>query len=134
MLETSIEVYENGEGKVMLSSASIPGDNTKHKETLHSFQILMDEEDTYFTIGDPNGYVRGNEFIPDNFVSFSFVQLEEKITITKDEPVYLSYLIGTSQHELSAEGNENMTSLPKSVSDAEYAVVFKLELKNAYEK
>ncbi|KMM38026.1 hypothetical protein [Guptibacillus hwajinpoensis] len=134
VLETSIEVYEKGEGKVMLSSTSIPGDNTKHKENLNSFQILMEEEVSYFTIGDPNGYVRGNEFIPDNLVSFSFVHLEEKITITKDEPVYLSYLIGTSQNELSAEGNEDVTSLPKSVSDAEYAVVFKLELKNASDK
>ena len=60
VLETSIEVYEKGDGKAMLFSTSIPCDNTQYKENLNSFQILMEEEITYFTIGDPNGYVRGS--------------------------------------------------------------------------
>ncbi|MBN8209995.1 hypothetical protein JI666_14665 [Bacillus sp. NTK071] len=134
VLVTSIDVYEKGKERNVISSTSRPGENNKFNKALHSFQLLVEEKETFLTLGEPNGYARGNEFFPDDLVSFSFVQLEEKVTINKDEPVYLSYLIGTSQNELSTEVSENRTTLPKAVEDAEYAVVFKLELKNDNEK
>ncbi|WP_273833928.1 hypothetical protein [Guptibacillus sedimenti] len=125
MLKASIDVYENGNKRNILSSVSKPGE---FNEALHSFQLLMEEEKAFLTLGEPNGYARGTEFLPDDLGSFSFVNIEDKVTMKKGEPVYLSYLIGTSQNELSIESNENKSTLPKSVEEAEYAVVFKLEV------
>ncbi|WP_226659028.1 hypothetical protein [Pseudalkalibacillus hwajinpoensis] len=129
VLETSIDVYENGEGRSVISSVSNPDDN-EFNQSLHSFQLLMEEKEAFLTLGEPSGYARGTEFFPDDLGSFSFVSLEDKVTMKKGEPVYLAYLVGTSQNELSTEVNENKTALPKTVQEAEYAVVFKLEIKN----
>ncbi|MCA0173979.1 hypothetical protein [Bacillus sp. RAR_GA_16] len=129
VLEASIDVYENGEGKRVISSVSNP-DGNEFNQSLHSFQLLMEEKESFFTLGEPSGYARGTEFLPDDLESYSFVSLEDNVTMKKGEPVYLAYLVGTSQSELSTEVNENKTALPKSVQEAEYAVVFKLEIKN----
>lgn len=131
VLDASIEVYEEGEGGVVLSSEARPDDNNEFADTLHSFQILMEEKQTYLTIGEGSGYARGDEFMPVDLIGFSFNQFEESITLKKGEPVYLSYLIGTSENELTVAENENRTSLPGAVEDAEYAIVFKLELKDS---
>ncbi len=59
-----------------------------------------------------------------------FKKFDNEITLKKDTPVYLSYLIGTSKNAITSKDNEDMTTLPKSVKDAEYAVVFKVELQD----
>lgn len=129
VLKTSIDVYENGKREDMISSVS-NSDDYEFNQSLHSFQLLMEEKEAFLTIGEPSGYVRGTEFLPDDLGSYSFVSLEDKVTLKKGEPIYLAYLVGTSQNELSTEVNEDKTALPKSVQEAEYAVVFKLEIKN----
>ena len=125
MLRASIDVYENGNKRNVLSSALKPGE---FNEALHSFQLLMEEEKAFLTLGEPDGYARGTEFLPDDLGSFSFVNIEDKVVMKKGEPVYLAYLIGTSQNELTTESNENKLTIPKSVEEAEYAVMFTLEL------
>ncbi|KHE71963.1 hypothetical protein [Halobacillus sp. BBL2006] len=130
ILVTSIVVIKEGEkGEEVLSSVAGTMDQKKFKKDLHSFQVQVEEEATYLTIGSPNGYARGSTTIPDNITSFLFEQKEEEVKIKKGEPIYIGYLIGSSQSSMSIQANDDLTTLPKSVKEAEYAAVFKVELK-----
>ncbi|WP_173918678.1 hypothetical protein [Halobacillus sp. Marseille-Q1614] len=132
VLVTSIVVIKKGE-QTEEALTSVSGTGEKYKKDLHSFQLQMEKEAAYLTIGSHNGYVRGSTAIPDNIDSFLFEQPEEEIKITKGEPIYLAYLIGSSQNQLSMQANSDLTTLPNSVKDAEYAAVFKVELKEETE-
>lgn len=131
VLESSIVKYENGERKgVKLASVSGTGERKKYDKALHSFQIQMEEETAYLTIGGPNGYARGSTTMLDDLGSFTFEEPEEEITLTKGEPIHLAYMVGTSQNQLSSVVNEDPATLPESVKNAEYAIVFIVELRD----
>lgn len=131
VLVTSIVVIKKGEQtKEALASVSGTGEHKKFNKDLHSFQLLMEKEATYLTIGSPNGFARGLTTIPDNIGSFLYKQPEEEVKVVKGQPVYLSYLIGSSQNKFVMQTNAGQTTLPKSVENAEYAVGFKVELKD----
>ncbi|UOQ45805.1 hypothetical protein MUN89_07710 [Halobacillus salinarum] len=130
VLVTSVQVYKKGEkGEEVMSSVG-SGEEKKFNKALHSFQIQLEKKAAYVTIGSPNGYARGSTTIPGDIGSFLFEQPGEEIKLIKGKPIYLAYLIGTSKNTLTTPLHEDLTTLPKSVKDAEFALVFILELKD----
>lgn len=127
-LISSIDVYENGELINEITTQSTAEENNKYKKALHSFQLRMGEEMNDLTIGGPDGYVAGQAQQPADLRAFLFEYPEEQVTISKGETVYWAYLMGSSQGELSSRGNEDLKTLPPSVKNEDYAIVFKMEL------
>ncbi|MFQ3543183.1 hypothetical protein Q7A53_03795 [Halobacillus rhizosphaerae] len=126
---SSIIIFKKGKQKEALSS---PVNQTGFSSGLHSFQLQMEKKTTFLTIGAPNGYAKGSTTTPGSLGAFMFKKFDNnEITLKKDAPVYLSYLIGSSKNTVTSQDNEDMTTLPKSVKNAEFAVVFKVELKDS---
>ncbi|SEI01812.1 hypothetical protein SAMN05192559_107147 [Halobacillus karajensis] len=129
-LISSIVTFKEGKQKRELVSASEPGQQKSYHHELHSFGLQMEKDTVNLMVGSPNGNAKGSTTVPEQIDRFHFEHLDENMTVTKGEPIYLSYLVGTSQHTFSVEANEDLTTLPKSVANAEYAVVFKVEWKD----
>ncbi|MCA0993399.1 hypothetical protein [Pseudalkalibacillus hwajinpoensis] len=130
-LVTSIVVYKDGDGGKE-EFISFGGDNEQEhfNKALHSFQLYMEEEVAHFTMGSPDGFGKGSTIMPEKLGAFIFEQMEEEVTITKGETVYLAYLIGSSESQMSSGNHSDVKTLPESVKTAEYAVVAQLELKD----
>jgi|GEM_PF-4633482 len=111
-----------------IATQSTAQENNKYKKALHSFQVRMGEEMNDVTIGGPDGYVAGQAQQPADLRAFLFEHPEEPVTISKGETVYWAYLIGLNQSELSTRGIEDLKTLPPSVKNEDYAIVFKMEL------
>ncbi|MYL64324.1 hypothetical protein GLW07_13285 [Bacillus hwajinpoensis] len=134
-LVTSIVVYKDGDGgKEEFISLGGGNEQERFNKALHSFQLYMEEEVAHFTMGSPDGYGKGSTIMPDELGAFIFEQMEEKVTITKGETVYLAYLIGSSESQMSSVNHSDVKTLPESVKKAEYAVVAQLELKDHLEE
>ncbi|RWZ58642.1 hypothetical protein EQV77_06655 [Halobacillus fulvus] len=119
----SIGVYREGqkeEERLTSFSDSLEGD-------LHSYQLRLEDETTYLRIGFPSGSAGASTVLPDQLGTFVYQQMEEEFTLTKGEPVYVAYLIGSSQNSMSFRQPEDWTTVPTSVQEAEYSIVFKVE-------
>ncbi|ASF40579.1 hypothetical protein CEH05_16030 [Halobacillus halophilus] len=127
-LISSIEVYENGKMINEITTQSTAEENSKYKNALHSFQVRMGEEMNDLTIGGPDGYVAGQAEQPKDLKAFLFEHPEERVTLNKGETIYWAYVIGSSQSQLSTRGTENLKTLPPSIKNEDYAIVFKMEL------
>ncbi|MCA1010522.1 membrane lipoprotein lipid attachment site-containing protein [Halobacillus halophilus] len=127
-LISTIEVYENGELINDITTQSTAEENTKYKKALHSFQVRMGEAMNDLTIGGPDGYVAGQAEQPKDLKAFLFEHPEERVTLNKGETIYWAYVIGSSQGQLSGRGTEDLKTLPPSVKNEDYAIVFKMEL------
>ncbi|MCA0984247.1 hypothetical protein LCL89_09340 [Halobacillus yeomjeoni] len=131
---SSVIVYEaDEEPKEKIVSISRTGDAKEFDGGLHSFQVLLEEKETYLTLGNPKGYARGTTTMPKDLRGYRFDSFEEDVTVTKGTPLYLSYLIGTSQNQLTGGGFVDQTVLPETVKEAEYALVFKVEIREESE-
>ncbi|MFK3960027.1 hypothetical protein [Guptibacillus hwajinpoensis] len=133
-LVTSIVVYNDGEDGEVEFISSGSGDQERFNKALHSFQLQMEEQVAYFTMGSPDGYSKGSTNMPKELGAFIFEQIEEEVTITKGETVYLAYLIGSSENQMSSVNHSDVKTLPESVKTAEYAIVAQLEWKDNMEK
>ncbi|WLR59058.1 hypothetical protein [Guptibacillus hwajinpoensis] len=134
-LVTSIVVYNDGEdGKEEFVTWGGNYEQERFNKALHSFQLQMEEKVAYFTMGSPDGYSKGSTNMPKELGAFIFEQIEEEVTITKGETVYLAYLIGSSENQMPSVNDSDVKTLPESVKTAEYAIVAQLEWKDNLDK
>lgn len=125
-LQISVEVFENGKFKEELLKSRDELE-TKFKDSIISFGISdsKDEDDSLKLIkGIPSGRV--TKFYSNNMTFSSFGKLiEEKVTLEKNKPVYLTAWIGTTKDELSSGGELN-GELPSDIEDTELAFLYKV--------
>ncbi|MCA0987408.1 hypothetical protein [Guptibacillus algicola] len=129
-LVSSIIVYQDGDGgKEQLTSYDGMGEEVYDK-ALHSFQLHMQEDIAFFTIGSPSGYSKGSTEMPKDLQGYIFDGFDGEVTFKKGETVYLSYLKGSSENQMSSVNLGDYKTLPDSVKDAEYAVVAQLSIQD----
>lgn len=125
-LVSSIFVYQDGDGGSEQLSSYSGSSGEEYDKALHSFQLQMDGDEAFFTIGSPNGYSKGSTEMPKDLQGYVFNQLDGEVTLKKGETVYLGYVKGSSENQMTSGNLEDYKTLPDSVKDAEYAVVAQL--------
>lgn len=128
-LEMSVEVYENGKFKEELLKTWGALDK-KYKDSLISFGMseFQGEDDSVKSLklisGIPSGLSTTN--YSTNMTAYSFGNLiGDKITMKKNEPVYLAAWAGTTKNELRSIGSIN-GELPEGIGEYETALLYKV--------
>lgn len=131
-LKMSVEVYEKGVFQEELLSTWGPLEEM-HKDELISFAISgFDQEEAplKLMLGIPSGLATStytNDYMKDvNGHSFSAL-IDEKITLQKNEPVYLAAWIGTTDGSLRSISGE-IGQLPEGLEEADFALLYKVIL------
>ena len=127
-LKYSVEVYEKGKlVDELFQSRGLIEEN--YKSELISFGLHNGKELELFvnTVGGTamaNGYpAKGHEEMASTYGSL----IEEKITLTKDQPAYIAIWAGTKGNMISTLHGEN-GGLPDNLAQYDRAFLFKLEL------
>ncbi|WP_249312905.1 hypothetical protein [Lederbergia citrea] len=124
--QISVEVYEQGKFKEELLK-TWGGAERNYKNSLISFGIsdFNDENRPLKLIsGIPSGLATTN--YSNNMTSSSFSNLVgEKVTLKKNEPVYLAAWLGTTKNGLCSVGSEN-GELPVGIEEAELAFLYRV--------
>ncbi|MFC5602510.1 hypothetical protein [Sporosarcina koreensis] len=128
-LEFSVEVYENGKFKEELLKTWGAVDE-KYKDSIISFGMSdyqgEDDSSKSFKLisGIPSGLATTS--YPNDVTAYSFSKLVgEKITLKKNEPVYLAAWVGTTKNSLRSIGSEN-GELPAGIDEYENALLYKV--------
>ncbi|WP_377890212.1 hypothetical protein [Alkalihalobacillus sp. R86527] len=133
-LVRSIFVYQDGDGgKEQLTSYNGMGEE-EYDKALHSFQLHLEDDVAFFTMGSPDGFAKGSTELPKDLQGYIFDNFDGEVTFKKGETVYLSYLKGSSENQMSSGNLGDYKTLPDSVKDAEYAVVAQLSIKDDMEE
>jgi hypothetical protein len=130
-LEFSVEVFENGKFKEELLKSWGAVDK-KYKDSLISFGMSdfqgQDDSVKFMKLisGIPSGLATTS--YPNDMTASSFGKLVgKKITMKKNEPVYLVVWAGTTTNSLRTIGSEN-GELPENIGEYETALLYKVVL------
>lgn len=128
-LEFSVELYENGKFKEELMKTWGAVDE-KYKDNIISFGMSdhqgEDDSSKSFKLisGIPFGLATTS--YPNDVTAYSFRKLVgEKITLKKNEPVYLAAWVGTTKNSLRSIGSEH-GELPAGIDEYEKALIYKV--------
>lgn len=122
-LQYSVEVYENGKFKEeILKSVSAP--STDQKDSILSFGVKDDAPTLEIIAGLPFGVSTAP--FENHMTGHTFTTLVgKKITLEKDQPIYLAAWLGTKTNQLRTVGEEK-GKLPKELEDYEVALLYKV--------
>lgn len=125
-VQFSVEIYENGKLKedLLKSRAAI---ETNYKDRIISFGVsnIGDEENSFKLLsGIPSGLATTS--YSNNMTGYAFTKLiGKKITLEKDQPIYLAAWLGTTKNELRTVGEVN-GQIPEAIEDYELAFLYKV--------
>ncbi|MBL3732169.1 hypothetical protein JIN86_21640 [Lysinibacillus sp. HST-98] len=125
-LQFSVEVFENGKfkGELLKTWGEL---ETKYNDSLISFGI-SDSRDEDYSLKLLNGIPSGlaTTFYSNNMTTSSFsLLMDEKMTLEKNKPIYLTAWLGTTKNELHSGKGRN-GELPPGIEGAELAFFYKV--------
>ena len=125
-LQFSVDVFENGKFKEELLKTW--GElETKYNDSLISFGIIDNIDEVHslkLLSGIPSGLA--TTLYPNNMTMSSFrLLIDEKMTLEKNKPIYLTALLNTTKNELSSGGGTT-GELPQGIEEAELAFLYKV--------
>lgn len=125
-----VQTFKNG--KNIEGAFSLRGelkrklDNELISFGVYTYQSTEKKRVSTLLAGQPNGLSSASN--EHTMSSYSFSPLvSEKVTLTKNKPVYLAAWVGTSKNTLESFGGNN-GELPESIQNTELAFVYKITL------
>lgn len=122
-----LEIYRDGQLEGNTKSFGSIHDHFENEMVSFGMMDHPNSNETTIIFGSPGGLASTSYEIDTGMSTYASL-LSEKITLTKNKPVYLAGWMGTNENSLTGFRNDNNGSFPEGIKESDLAFLFKVTL------